>query len=579
MRQGDLPHLGAVHAGGVHGGDAGGRQAVVKTFCQRAGIAVAGFVRMLAGFVARHQFQRAQGQAGRVRLQPRQAVEHELAARGFGAQGVELIGASHRQGAQRREQRAHRFANAGGRLGQQAAVVRVGAVDGLGQFALAGAEVAKRKRQLPQRGVAALSVVGFLLGPVQETFAQGLEGGAQIGRAVGLKQHRFGVFVEVEIDQGDLDLLPALLFTQQPAVGAGLRPVQGAVVLGHALHRASVGFHFLHPPCVGVHAVGTPAHQQVAPAAAQAKDLSVNYVDTQRYLAKRDDRRREMVECEEAAFELLVTDKQFAKAVEPAMAYLNNPAPGLLLWVASLDFRLFSATDHVRDVTVALDGAQMLRATVTRVGTQMFVSPFGWVLAFDDDGAEHRIKPLAVVDVGPAHDERQRDATAVHQQMALASLFSPGPSGSVRRLLVPRAPSSLHHRRFAIATRCLACRHIPPTRLSRPLQRNPPSPIRESVCGWHWRCQSVLQAVPSTGNLCAAQTRWPQTPGVPALLADRRQACERTPCPAPACVAGPAAPRAAKTHPLQPRNQLVCSTHHSDAALVAARIDILSIYG
>jgi hypothetical protein len=39
------------------------------------------------------------------------------------------------------------------------------------------------------------------------------------------------------------------------------------------------------------------------------------------------------------------------------------------------------------------------------------------------------------------------------------------------------------------------------------------------------------------------------------------------------------APRAARTHPSQPRNQLVCSPHHPDTALNAARIDILIIYG
>lgn len=73
---------------------------------------------------------------------------------------------------------------------------------------------------------------------------------------------------------------------------------------------------------------------------------------------------------------------------------------------------------------MALDGAQMLRATVARVDAQMFVSPVGRVFALDDDGAEHRIKPLAVVDVGPIHDERQRDVTAVHRQMSFADLFA-----------------------------------------------------------------------------------------------------------------------------------------------------------
>ena len=147
-----------------------------------------------------------------------------------------------------------------------------------------------------------------------------------------------------------------------------------------------------------------------------------------------------MIERKVAALELLVAHEQFAETVEPAMANLNNPALGLLIRVSSLDFGLLSATDDMRDVAVALDGSQMLRATVSRIGAQMFVSSLWRVLAFDDDSVEHLIKPLAVVDVGPADDERQRDATTVHQQMALAPIFSPDPSDFGRPLLVPGVP-------------------------------------------------------------------------------------------------------------------------------------------
>lgn len=136
-----------------------------------------------------------------------------------------------------------------------------------------------------------------------------------------------------------------------------------------------------------------------------------------------------MVECEEAALELLVAHKQFAESVEPAVAHLNHPAPGLVLRVAALGLGLRATADHMRDVAMAFYRAKMLRASVARIGAQMFVSSVGRVLALDNNCTEHRIKPLAVMYVGPAHDERQRDATTVHQQMAFASLFSPGPSG------------------------------------------------------------------------------------------------------------------------------------------------------
>lgn len=41
----------------------------------------------------------------------------------------------------------------------------------------------------------------------------------------------------------------------------------------------------------------------------QPKNLSVNYINLQRHLAKRDDGGREMVECNEAPFELFVANQ------------------------------------------------------------------------------------------------------------------------------------------------------------------------------------------------------------------------------------------------------------------------------
>jgi hypothetical protein len=56
-----------------------------------------------------------------------------------------------------------------------------------------------------------------------------------------------------------------------------------------------------------------------------------------------------------------------------------------------------------------------------------------------------------IMPVGPGHDERQRDATTVHQQMALAPIFFPDPLDSVPRFPDASgafiiAPSMLCHR-------------------------------------------------------------------------------------------------------------------------------------
>lgn len=113
-----------------------------------------------------------------------------------------------------------------------------------------------------------------------------------------------------------------------------------------------------------------------------------------------------MVECEEAAFELLVPHEQFAEAVEPAMADLDNPAPRPPLRVAPFVVGLLAAVDNMRNVTVAQDHFHCSLASIARVGTQVFVAPLRRRLALDHDGLEHRIDLGDVVLIGPGHDDR-----------------------------------------------------------------------------------------------------------------------------------------------------------------------------
>ena len=148
---------------------------------------------------------------------------------------------------------------------------------------------------------------------------------------------------------------------------------------------------------------------------------------------------------------------------------------------------------------MGVDDAQVLGAAIAGVGAQMLASANGRALALDDDGAEHSVQSLAVIDVGRGHDDRQRDATAVHQQMAVAPIFSPDPSGWARRLPAQAGPSSLRRPRFAIARRCPPCRRTRPVRLSKALRKSQPSPTRGSACGLRWRCQSApRQCLPLT---------------------------------------------------------------------------------
>ena len=86
------------------------------------------------------------------------------------------------------------------------------------------------------------------------------------------------------------------------------------------------------------------------------------------------------------------------------------------------------------------DDLQGTSASIAGICTQMLAAPRGRGLALDHDGLQHLIELRDVMLIGSGHDERQRDATGVHQQVSLAPLFSPDRSGWVPPLLAPKAP-------------------------------------------------------------------------------------------------------------------------------------------
>ena len=149
---------------------------------------------------------------------------------------------------------------------------------------------------------------------------------------------------------------------------------------------------------------------------------------------------------------------------------------------------------------------------ISCVSTQMLVSPDRQTGSLNHDGIRHRRQLRHIMPIGSGHDERQRDATTVHQQMALAPIFSPDPSGWVQRFAVPVALSSSHHQCFAIARLCLQTRRTRQVRASTGLQRRQLSPIPGSGRDLRWHCRSAQPGVPSTGSLCVEQTRCPRIP-------------------------------------------------------------------
>ena len=157
-------------------------------------------------------------------------------------------------------------------------------------------------------------------------------------------------------------------------------------------------------------------------------------------ITKRDDASCKMIEREEAALKLLIAHRQLAKTVEPAMADLNNPTSGFLSGIPLLGPLLLDATGHMRNVVMALNDLQRRLAAISGIQTQMFRGSLSRHLALDHDGRQHCVELRNIMPIRSGHDERQGDATAVDQQVTLAPIFSPDPSGWARPALVPVEP-------------------------------------------------------------------------------------------------------------------------------------------
>ena len=146
-----------------------------------------------------------------------------------------------------------------------------------------------------------------------------------------------------------------------------------------------------------------------------------------------------MIQRQETAREFLVSNQQLAEPVEPTVAHLHDPAARLALGVALFGLGFCAAVNNVCDVAMPFNDAQQLGTSVTRVCTQMLAAPLCGHGPLDDDVFQDLLQLFAVIDVRPGHDDRQRDATPVYQQMTLAPIFFPDPSGWGRQLLAPAA--------------------------------------------------------------------------------------------------------------------------------------------
>jgi hypothetical protein len=84
----------------------------------------------------------------------------------------------------------------------------------------------------------------------------------------------------------------------------------------------------------------------------ETKYLSVNNVNGEGGFSERDNGGGQMIECQEAAFELFVAHQELAEAIEPTVRDLNDPSSGALVRVTPNLCRLLASTFDMSNVSM-----------------------------------------------------------------------------------------------------------------------------------------------------------------------------------------------------------------------------------
>jgi hypothetical protein len=124
--------------------------------------------------------------------------------------------------------------------------------------------------------------------------------------------------------------------------------------------------------------------------------------------------------------QLFISDQEFPESVEPGVRCLDDPTSILRRTSASA---LLS-----RDSWGIAMSADLIASGFTVISLIRIQESLSSFREGDDDGIKDRSELADVMSVGPCNGQRQRDATPVHQYVALGSFFSPGPSDSARLL-------------------------------------------------------------------------------------------------------------------------------------------------
>jgi len=214
------------------------------------------------------------------------------------------------------------------------------------------------------------------------------------------------------------------------------------------------------------------------------------------------------------------------------MGSFDHPSPSFESRLRSFRIGFFPPLFHVRGVLAIQNGFHRGLSFVTGIRTYILGMGGRGLGPGNHDTVQGRNQEHHIIDVGRAADDRERDATPVGEDAALASIFFPDRWGWDRRILEPKALYPALHRCIANPRQCPPFGHIPPVRPARSSRKTRLAASFENTDEWRWRCH-IPSARLSTGSRCATHKRWPRRFVAAASVCARLPVC--------VCIPGPPA--------------------------------------
>ena len=188
------------------------------------------------------------------------------------------------------------------------------------------------------------------------------------------------------------------------------------------------------------------------------------------------------------------------------MTAFNHPSSQASRWQREA-FRCLPTLQQRGRIPLLLTGVPRRFPRVPFVAAEVLRGPIPRITPLQDAIRQGRGQQRDIRRFRAADDEGQWDATPVHQQAALAPIFFPDPSGSVRRPLALTGLWSASHRYSARSRQCCASHHTPSARLATGAQTIPPPATLKNTDGSRLDSQTVLWATPSIERRFEGHTR------------------------------------------------------------------------